>query len=493
MKSPLILIIILSSIFANFLNAQIPAEIITNIQKHVNFLSADSLDGRGLSTQGHSMAGIYISKSFEEIGLKKYDNDYIQEFNLRIQLVSLTGKNIVGIIEGSDPLLKHEYIVIGAHYDHLGYEVNNNGKVVYNGADDNASGVAGIIEIARILILKREVLKRSVVIIAFDAEESGLKGAEAFVAQKSLIPATSVKAMFSLDMIGMYDAYGGMDLKGIGSIKGGSEVAKNLAKSMNITLKDISADIEARTDTWPFGQQGIPSIHAFTGLKSPYHKPEDDADKLQYDGMSKVVGYLSSLILELANIDELQPIKGNATLGMKNKFNLKVGLTSYIGNSFHQYPDKFYRAKSRIAASTGPFLLVDVGRNISFKLEGLYDYNGSYINCISCSNGQKATMYRHSFLIPFSFQYAIFNINGIAKAYPIGGAYYRYSISGETDGSSLAYDNFFKREEWGYLWGFGMDIMKFQISGKNIFGITSLTNADNTKFRSHMFCIGYTF
>lgn len=473
------------------LQGQSSEEITANLKHHVNYLSADSLDGRGLATPGHTKAGAYIAASFAQIGLTPFDGDYYQDFPLRIKLVSLTGKNVVGIIEGKDPALKNEFIVIGAHYDHLGYEVKNNEKEVYNGADDNASGVAGIIEIARILMNKRETLRRSVVLVAFDAEESGLKGAEAFINQNGVIAPASVKAMFSLDMIGMYDAYEGMDLKGIGSIKGGSDLARELAKTMNITLKDISADIEARTDTWPFGQQGIPAIHAFTGLKSPYHKPEDDADKLQYNSMKNVVLYLAELNQQLSAMDELESAVKQIYVSKGRALSFSGGILAGVGNSFHQYPDEFYRAKRKLTFSGGFFGQVNFGNKVSLKTEAFYDYNASYI-AGSGSNGKKAEMFRNSVTIPVVLQYNLLNVNGVFKAYPMAGGYYRYSFSGEVDGSSLIFKNNWLPEEWGYALGFGMDIMKFQISYLGLASLQSISKTDNIRYSGGVFRVAYT-
>jgi len=485
-------ILLFSCFTASIVFGQGNEEISANLKNHIYYLSADSLDGRGLSTPGHTKAGIYIAGLFSDIGLKPFDEDYYHEFDLRIELVSITGKNVIGIIEGSDPVLKNEYIVVGAHYDHLGYEVKNNEKIIYNGADDNASGVAGIMEIAKILMHKKETLRRSVVIVAFDAEESGLKGAEAFVSQNNMIPAASVKAMFSLDMIGMYDAYEGLDLKGIGSIKGGSEMARELAKNMTISLKDTSDEIEARTDTWPFGQQGIPAIHAFTGLKSPYHKPEDDADKLQYNSMKNVVLFMAELIHKLSVKDNLESGVKQIYVSKGRFIKFSTGVLGGIGNSFHQYPDEFYRAKSKLTFTGGLFAQINFGKKVSLNTEAFYDYNASFI-AGSGSNGKKAEMYRNSITVPAIIQYNVLNINGIVKAYPMAGAYYRYSFSGSVDGSTLLYENNWSPEEWGYAIGFGMDIMKFKISYLNMSSLQSISKFDNIRYNGGLFRIGYTF
>src|SRR5690606_5162560 len=114
--------------------------------------------------------------------------------------------------------------------------------------------------------------KRSLIFIAFDAEESGLLGSKHYVETIDAELRNQIKAMFSFDMVGMLEANKGLDLKGIGSLVNGEEIAKK--HTDGITLLNTSASIENRTDTEPFGDKGIPAIHVFTGTKSPYHKPE---------------------------------------------------------------------------------------------------------------------------------------------------------------------------------------------------------------------------
>ncbi|MFN5238087.1 MAG: M28 family peptidase, partial [Bacteroidota bacterium] len=163
--------------FAQFVHAQSRPE---RLRTHLDFLAADSLDGRGLGTAGKQKAALYIAESFRNAGLAPFDDDYFQEFFIRISMANMTGTNVIGVLEGSDPELKKEYIVLGAHYDHVGYEMKNGQRVVYNGADDNASGTAGLMELVRILSGRRAELKRSIIFIAFDGEESGLLGSKAF-------------------------------------------------------------------------------------------------------------------------------------------------------------------------------------------------------------------------------------------------------------------------------------------------------------------------
>jgi Predicted aminopeptidases len=133
------------------------------LTRHVYTLAGDSLRGRKAGSEDAAKAAAYIVKQFEEIGVQPYyEEGWYQPFERN----GKTYKNVVGVIPGNDPILKDEYIIIGAHYDHLGV-MNDQ---IYNGADDNASGTATIIEMARILKSQQSDLKRSVIVAAFDAE-----------------------------------------------------------------------------------------------------------------------------------------------------------------------------------------------------------------------------------------------------------------------------------------------------------------------------------
>lgn len=147
------------------------------LTNHVYFLASDSLRGRDAGSTEAAKAAAYIAQQFEGIGIEPYfEGGWYHGF----EYAGRSCKNVVGIIHGADTALRHELIVIGAHYDHLG--VGRNGKI-YNGADDNASGTATIIEMAH--ILKDKPLKRSVMIAAFDAEEKGLHGSAALAKEET--------------------------------------------------------------------------------------------------------------------------------------------------------------------------------------------------------------------------------------------------------------------------------------------------------------------
>lgn len=283
------------------------------LKNHVYILASDSLRGRAAGSDDGRKAASYIIKQFSEMGLPPYYDGYCQYFKIAfpkpvpmsqeeaLQTENGVCCNVIGYIEGCDSALKNEYIVIGAHYDHLGVRNNN----VYNGADDNASGTAAVIEVARNLMERRDELKRSVLICAFDAEEIGLIGSTLLANElEKENKLERVKLMMSVDMVGWLK---GKALKITGSatlkdceaiIAAASEETGNKIKT---DPKDFETSIFTATDTGPFKGKGVATLAITTGTRSPYHKPEDDADLIDYKGLDQVTTFLSAFTAELSD------------------------------------------------------------------------------------------------------------------------------------------------------------------------------------------------
>ncbi|MGB0717193.1 MAG: M20/M25/M40 family metallo-hydrolase [Phycisphaerae bacterium] len=208
-------------------------------------------------------------------------------------------RNVVGILPGKGPD-RDEYVVIGGHYDHLGVARGE----IYNGADDNASGTAGIIEVARKLAdMKRR--NRSALFIAFSAEEIGLRGSRHFV-ENTPVPTKDVIAMLNMDMIGRFDdakldsvlaAYG----TGTGSGFDGMVTANANRLGINVK-KEPSA--QAPSDHAPFYNAGVPAMFFFTGIHEDYHQPEDDTEKINWKGTARVIDFVAGIAADLVNVAE---------------------------------------------------------------------------------------------------------------------------------------------------------------------------------------------
>jgi aminopeptidase YwaD len=447
-------------------------ELSDRLRRHVSVLASDSLLGRGLGTEGAEKARAYIIQQFKTAGIKPLKGDltgFIQPFSFRQSNTWIQAYNIVGVIEGSDPELKNEYILIGAHYDHLGYELNDDEKKIFPGADDNASGVASIIEIGRYFAANPKLLKRSLLIVAFDAEESGLLGSEHFV-QDSPVPLETIKLMFSLDMVGMLEENKGLILKGMGTMLNGPELAKTLAEKYDFAIRKIGDSFERRTDTAPFAGKGIPSVHVFTGTKSPYHKPEDKYDLLDYDGMAAITLYMKEFLAQLSALPEINPLPSFESQAMaqssKKAGRISIGISTYFGSGFHEYDDTFYRANSLFSTAGGIFIQFPIGKFITLQQEVLYDLNRSKM--------EGGSFARHSLTLPFNIQFGTPRLNvGDIRFYTFAGPYYRYSFNGSAASTKLNF-TVYKQEEWGYNYGIGLDVFKFTVGFTRRTALTGL-------------------
>ncbi len=461
------------------------------LKQHVAILASDSLEGRGLGTQGKIIAKNYIANHFEEIGLEPLGDDYFQNFNLRIGLAWVPATNVVGFLEGSDPNLRDEVIVIGAHYDHLGYRKENGERILYPGADDNASGTASLMELARYFSENPDKTPRSLVFIAFDAEESGLHGAYHFVRDSTYFDLSRVKAMFSVDMVGMYETNGGLDLKGIASVSGGREMARKIASDLDINLKNTSADIERRTDTWPFGIKGIPAIHPFTGTVSPYHQPGDKYHLLEYEGMAKLQYFLRDLVSEMSAMPEIKPSRAflsRFSEEHRSFVRLNSGFTVHQGTGHHRYPSDFFKAKSVYNFAGGFFLQMHFGSFLTLQPEVLYDFNGS-----QTTNGR---FLRHSLTIPVNLQFNIPLDEDFARPFVFTGAYYRYHFTAKDDGESLSFPDDISQDEWGLNFGVGIEIMSVYVAWTYRRGLTDIFDSQTNpsiRDRNSLLSVGYRF
>ena len=209
--------------------------------------------------------------------------------------------NVVGVLEGSDPVLKQEHIVIGAHYDHLGRggegSLAPRSGEVHHGADDNASGTAGLIELARIFGAQRPKLKRSLVFIAFGGEEEGLLGSNYYV-NHPLVPLNNTIAMINMDMIGrMRDSK--LSIGGVGTATEWRQVIGQT--DFAITLND---DGFGPSDHSSFYIKQIPVLFFFTGTHNDYHKPSDTFEKINYNDEARILSLVARIVRDVDAADK---------------------------------------------------------------------------------------------------------------------------------------------------------------------------------------------
>lgn len=458
------------------------------LKAHVSFLASDSLEGRGLGTDGKILAKQYIAGQFQAAGLKPFGEDFFHHMSLMVGVARIPGTNIIGYLPGNDPEISDEFIVIGAHYDHLGYVYGMGERVVFPGADDNASGVAVVIELARLLSQKPEALGRSILFIAFDGEESGLLGAREFIGDRGFVEPAHVKLMFSLDMVGMYKANNGVNLLGMGTLNNGIAIANQLAGQEGVRLRRTTRDIAVRTDSKPFADVGIPAVHVFTGSKSPYHKPEDTYDLLDYDGMADITLFMQSFTEELSVKPELLPSRQFVRMQNPRALLLDGGFITHIGSANHIFPDEFYDANAAFAFGAGIFLQLHLGNRYFLQSEVLYDLNGS--------QSAEGVFRRHSLTLPLNLNYHLTGGPGeFLRAYPFAGGYYRYSFSGSDGDTRLDFDGVHPTGEWGFNAGFGMEIMRFMIAYTWRIGLSDISSQQGrtTRTKGYYFTLGYRF
>lgn len=233
-------------------------------------------------------------------------------------------KNIVGLIEGSHPELKNEYIVISAHYDHLGFSTPDaTGDFIYNGADDNGSGSVNILAQAKALMAAKEAgagPDRSIILLHVTAEEVGLLGSR-YYSDNPTVPIEQIIANINTDMMGRVDdtmaAEGTEDYVYIigaeiissdlnNRLMEASEIrGNNLYLSMRFNDLDDRNQFYRRSDHWNFGRLGIPFIFFFSGVHADYHQASDSPDKITYGPYTKRVQLIYSTVIQLANHPEV--------------------------------------------------------------------------------------------------------------------------------------------------------------------------------------------
>jgi Zn-dependent M28 family amino/carboxypeptidase len=283
-----------------------------DLKSFVTYLSSDDMKGRQTPSPELDKAAEYIAAEFKKDGIKPgNENSYFQVAEwTRGAGAGQKVRNVIGIIPGSDAVLSKEYIIVSAHYDHLGENLNLKGDdKIYNGANDDGSGVAGVMEIGK--ALAKEKLKRSVVLMTFYGEEKGLVGSHHYV-DHPVFPLRQTVANINLEQIGRTDDTEGPRVSA-GSLTGFSfsSIGTTFAKIGDIMGVPVtghpmfSAMYFVASDNLFFARAGVPAHTICTAFEYPdYHQVGDTADKLDYDNMAKIVKLSASTVVEIANTIE---------------------------------------------------------------------------------------------------------------------------------------------------------------------------------------------
>lgn len=224
---------------------------------------------------------------------------------LDIELDQVRTRNVVGVLEGRGPRAE-ETVVIGAHYDHLGRGDRGSlapfSSEIHNGADDNASGTALILELARRFAGRPETDRRRIVFIAFSGEERGLLGSRYYV-ENPLIPLAETVMMFNFDMVGRLDDEATLTVFGVDTTAGLRDLVEKLGGEHGLKVRP-NADVAGNSDHASFHEKGIPVAFPFTGTHRDYHRPSDDTPLINFEGMGRIADFAERLIAEYVDREE---------------------------------------------------------------------------------------------------------------------------------------------------------------------------------------------
>jgi len=289
---------------------------IARMQQDIVFLANASLAGRGLGTPQLARAADYIAQQFAAAGLQPGgDNDsYYQAWQQQVEVLdsNATLKNVIAVLPGSDPRHAGQSLVIAAHYDHMGLgEVNGRQEdrgIIHPGADDNASGIAVMLELAR--SLKGKPLPRTLVFVAFTGEETGLLGSRHFVQQSGTsYPTDAIIAMLNLDTVGRLGERP-LTLFGTGTADEWVHIFRGADYVTGVPVMAVADDFGSGDQT-AFIEAGIPAVQFFSGSHEDFHRPGDTPEKLDYDGLTRVARVLNETVHYLGE----RPEPLNSTLG----------------------------------------------------------------------------------------------------------------------------------------------------------------------------------
>ena len=287
------------------------------IRRHVNVIADDSMLGRNTPSRGLDLTAEYVAAHFKRLGLKPGGDSgtYIQRYPLgRFPTArerrspgpggfdSLSAPNTVGILPGTDPVLRDEYIVVSAHMDHVGVNSASMKDSIWNGADDDASGTAGVLALAE--AFADAPTRRSIIFLTVSGEEHGLWGS-AWFASNPPVPINRIVANFNLDMIGR-NWKDSIVVIGIEHSDLGATLAKVNAAHPELGMTAMrdpwpQENFFGRSDHYNFARRGIPALFFFNGVHADYHQPSDSPDKIDAEKEARVVRLIFHVAAAVGN------------------------------------------------------------------------------------------------------------------------------------------------------------------------------------------------
>jgi hypothetical protein len=291
-----------------------------SLRGHLSFIASDLLEGRKTPSRGADLAAEYIAAQFRRAALEpagEMGKSYFQ----------ITGgqKNVIGLMRGSDPVLRESYIIISAHYDHVGIGQAVDGDSIYNGANDDGSGTVSVIEIASALATMKRKPKRSIVFIAWSGEEQGLLGSREY-SRNPVVPLEKTVAMINLELVGRADgiegrqidsaSMTGFDFTDLGRIFEAAGRMAGIRVYKHERYSDLFFD---RSDNQALADVGVPAHTLCVAFEySDYHRPSDHWDKIDYENMARINRMVALALINIAN-DRIAP-KWNAANPKTEKY-----------------------------------------------------------------------------------------------------------------------------------------------------------------------------
>tara|TARA_A100001035_G_scaffold64566_1_gene49112 strand:- start:873 stop:2093 length:1221 start_codon:yes stop_codon:yes gene_type:complete len=381
----IILSVLLSVTSSICLSQTLDSPLIEKLKRDVIYLSSDELEGRNTGTESEKIAADYIVEKLKLYEVKpKGTNGFFQEFKAKINAnphtntdaKEITGQNVVGYFDNQ----AENTVIIGAHYDHIGYGEYGSRYFgepdVHNGADDNASGVSVMIQLADQL---KSIKDYNFLFIAFSGEEYGLYGSS-YYAKNPTINLNNVSYMLNFDMIGRYVDSVGLAVNGVGTSSSWVDLLAKANENFDFELVTSESGV-GPSDHTSFYFQNIPVLHFFTGQHDDYHTPRDDFDKINFEGMQKILFFVKNLI---KNSTEIEKFDFNETANQSKdvpKFKVTLGvMPDYMysgkglridGVSNGKVADSYGILKGDIVTKIGD---VDVFDIMSY-MQGLSNYN----------------------------------------------------------------------------------------------------------------------
>jgi hypothetical protein len=323
-----------------------------SLMRDVRYLASDALEGRGTGTPGNDSAAAFIARRFATIGLAPAfaqrdtrvcarapvcDGRFVQPFVARSIAAAHAGlagelptQNVAAVLRGSDPALRNEYVILGAHFDHLGRSTfgaldPEAANTIHNGADDNASGTAAVMELAR--LLRRNPPKRSVIFVTFSGEELGVLGSQYF-ADHLPVGLATVRAMLNFDMVGRMQG-DRLIVYGVATAQELNDIVSR-ANAVNPLQITATGDGFGASDHASFFAKNLPVLHFFTNVHDDYHKASDDADKINGAGLARVVALAERITRDIA--DRPAPLTFVRAAAAAPTTSVRENTSAYLGS-----------------------------------------------------------------------------------------------------------------------------------------------------------------